>query len=583
MKNNVKIATFLICCFILITSCIKEDPKVDALITAPSSLIADATTTSLQFSLTTTREWKITTSTDWIASIDPSSSDNAVSNQTIEVTVSANTGDLRTGTITITSVDKTHEIMVSQAAAAPAVVLGQVFLMKATVVKESDGFNMLSDPGFEDYPNEDIGYFTPWWCADSFYTTENPHSGKRACGLDLNNISSNLGFQTLAAKPHTEYVITAYFKSNQDTGAPDTYLGIRKGSDRSVLKDVNKAPNFSTTWSRESVEFNTENQSLIEAFAFAFQKEGYVVYWDDVKVTRKDDKQDTYTLKNIVKVGSVFDELNGLTSSDGCIGWISGEGKTFLAFGECIGVGDAKTSYNALALSNNNNFQKDIASSLIKKDIVLPTAEGSCVPTAGVSVGNRQYIHYMESTDKAFAEPLWTVTKSGIAYSDDGGNNWKVTDVEWGPQDNFAQVALLKEDDYVYMYGTTAGRKIEEGEQYIKLARVPLEEMTTKSSWKYWNGNDWVDGVENGVYIVYGGTIGEISVTKDSVSGRYLMVYKSEKRNAVVVRDAANPQGDWSGEKLVYTETGEILSVPSIIGLSNNNELYFLISSAWGN
>ena len=156
MKNNVKIATFLICCFILITSCIKEDPKVDALITAPSSLIADATTTSLQFSLTTTREWKITTSTDWIASIDPSSSDNAVSNQTIEVTVSANTGDLRTGTITITSVDKTHEIMVSQAAAAPAVVLGQVFLMKAIVVKESDGFNMLSDPGFEDYPNEDI-------------------------------------------------------------------------------------------------------------------------------------------------------------------------------------------------------------------------------------------------------------------------------------------------------------------------------------------------------------------------------------------------------------------------------------------
>ena len=54
-----------------------------------------------------------------------------------------------------------------------------------------------------------------------------------------------------------------------------------------------------------------------------------MVYWDDVKVTRKDDK--TIYFENIVKVGSVFDELNGLTSSDGCIGWI-----LFLHFGNVL-------------------------------------------------------------------------------------------------------------------------------------------------------------------------------------------------------------------------------------------------------
>jgi hypothetical protein len=154
--------------------------------------------------------------------------------------------------------------------------------------------------------------------------------------------------------------------------------------------------------------------------------------------------------------------------------------------------------------------------------------------------------------------------------------------VNWGAESNFAQVAFLRDNGYVYMYGSTAGR-IVEGEQYMKLARVAENEMGNASSWTYWNGSSWVADESAAVAIIYVGTLGEISVIKNA-NGRYLMMYSTIKRDAIVVRDAASPEGDWSGEKIVLVDDeDEVLYAPTMLPVSAiGNDIYFLMSSAWG-
>lgn len=145
------------------------------------------------------------------------------------------------------------------------------------------------------------------------------------------------------------------------------------------------------------------------------------------------------------------------------------------------------------------------------------------------------------------------------------------------------QAALLRDNGYVYMYGAPAGR-ISEGEQYVKLARAAEAEMATQGGWKYWDGSNWAADASAAVPLVYAGTLGELSVIKNQTSGRYLMIYSSIKRDAIVIRDAAAPEGEWSGEKIVYVDADdEILSAPSFLPVSaEGNTVYFLMSSAWG-
>ena len=75
-----------------------------------------------------------------------------------------------------------------------------------------------------------------------------------------------------------------------------------------------------------------------------------------------------------------------------------------------------------------------------------------------------------------------------------------------------------------------------------------------------------------------------MSVIKNRTTGRYLMTYSSIKRDAIVIRDAAVPEGEWSGEKIVCVDDAdEILSAPSFLPISaEGNTVYFLMSSAWG-
>lgn len=555
----------------------------------PTSLILEADEISASFALTCTGPWQVTADCDWIVSIEPESGASSADNQTIMIGTTVNEGPLRTGKLTITCEDTGLDLQVSQAGVSSATVLGQTYLMKATLVEDEMGFNMLSDPGFEDHGSEAIDYKSPWWILAS-QRTDDAHSGKYAARQNFVE-AENIGFQTFAAKPHTDYVITAWFKSNQATENPDTYLGIRRSIEgRPVLLDNNKGPGISDSWSQQSVEFNSDVEPLLEAFSFIFPKDGYTITWDDVCVKRAGDNQKSYKLENVRNMGSIFDAFDGkITSADGCTAWASSTGSTMIAFGMNAGDGIKDVRYNALAVSDDTDFDDGLSVSFVEENGVpkeiLPASNGETgiIPTAGVDVNGIQWIHYMNVKDKQFASDLWEVNECGLAYSSDNGGTWARSSVTWPGTGDFVETAFLKDNGYVYMYGSSAGRTAA-GEQYVKLARVPETEMGTQSSWTYWDGADWNADIAKAVPIVYAGTLGELSVIRNSMSGRYLMTYFSIKRDAVVIRDAASPEGEWSGEKLVIVDSDdEQLYAPGFMPISaEGNNVFFLLSSAWG-
>ena len=553
----------------------------------PTTLILDADQTSCSFKLTASDAWSIESEAEWITTVTPSNGE-AGTDLVINVTVAANDGTLRSGKLTVKCGDKTATVTVSQATAANKAAFGQVYLMKATLIEDAKGFNMLSDPSFEDHASEAIDYKSPWWILGSDRVAD-PHTGDYAARLK-GSITENLGFQTVCARPYTDYEVSAWFKSNKDSENPDTYLGMRYGiTDRPVLKDENKGGSFSTSWSQSTTAFNTDRHSIVEAFAFSFEKADYVIQWDDVVLKRPGDNQKSYMLTSVEKVGSLAAALNGaITSFDGCTAWDGGDGKTMVAFGQNVGEAEFATKANALAYSTDNNITDGIDITVVNNDgkvkEILPLADGEkgIVPTAGVTAGGKQWIHYQSIDAKEFGSDMWTIKSSGLAYSEDSGNTWTRSNVSWGANSNFAQVALLNDNGYVYMYGSTAGR-IVEGEQFVKLARVAENEMGNASSWTYWNGSEWVAEESAATEIIYTGTLGEISVIKNA-NGRYLMMYSTIKRDAVVVRDAASPEGDWSGEKIVLVDDkDEVLYAPTMLPVSaQGNDIYFLVSSAWG-
>lgn len=565
-----------------------EGPTEDKVSFNPTSLILDAADVSGTFKLTTSGAWSISTTEPWITSIQPESGGSAVTDQVITLTVTPFEGDMNTGKVTVKCGSAIKDYTITQAGSGQSTTLGKANLMKATLIEDPMGFNLLSDPGFEDYAAEPLNYKSPWWIEFSQRSAD-AHTGNHSAEQNFTN-AENLGFQTFAGSPNTDYEISAWFKSNNAAENPDVYLGIRKSiPDRPVLKDENKGGGITDSWSQQTTAFNSGDISTLEAFAFVFTKDGYKYWWDDVCVKRPGDTQKSYKLDNVTTVGPIFSELDGIASADGLTLWDGGNGNTMLAFGPNAGANDKEPRANALAISTDGNLSDGITAEVVKDGdvpkVIIAAAGGDekgCVPTAGVSVGSRQYLHYMSVKEKAFAEDMWSVNKSSLAYSDDNGATWTKSDVSWGAGSNFAEVALLRDGGYVYMYGSSAGRTNTD-EQWVKLARAPENDLLTQSAWKYWNGSGWAENESEATAIAYAGTLGELSVIKNR-NGRYMMIYSSIKRNAVVLRDAASPQGEWSGEKIVLTDSDESrLFAPAFHPVSaSGNDIYFIVSSAFG-
>lgn len=264
------------------------------------------------------------------------------------------------------------------------------------------------------------------------------------------------------------------------------------------------------------------------------------------------------------------------------------KGKTVLLFGDTFGSGAPPNDdwrSNVLGRSSDRDPSDGLtidsmvtdrpghAKELIDQSAV-PGTEVTVIPTNGVSVGGRMYLHYMAV--RSWDSPgRWTLNRSGLAYSDDDGQNWTVSpDVVWPGDSNFGQVAFVKKGRYVYLFGIPGGRF-----GGVQLARVPRRQLLDLTSYRYWDGAGWVPDPA-AAETVAEAPAGELSVQWNSYYRTWLMTYLNEDKAAVVLRTADRLTGPWSDQQVVVTATeAPALYAPYLPPRWNNGkDIYFALS-----
>jgi hypothetical protein len=241
---------------------------------------------------------------------------------------------------------------------------------------------------------------------------------------------------------------------------------------------------------------------------------------------------------------------------------------------------------------------------------LIPTA-GMSLPTPGTRFGVTQYINFMSVTNWG-APGSWTTNFSGIAYSVDNGENWKVAPTSiryndpWSGNANFQQGAFVRPGDgYVYSYGTPNGRQ---GAAYVsRVLEKDILDVTkydyyskgTAGGWFGWGATPagWqrnnpaaatpVFGQDQGACGVAnaGNQVSEMSVQYNKQLKKYVTLY-GDQFNNIVMRTSDTPQGTWSTAKVLIGQQPGGIYAPmmhpwSSSTMGTGNDLYWNLSW-WG-
>ncbi|MBW1639889.1 DUF4185 domain-containing protein [Microbacterium resistens] len=283
-----------------------------------------------------------------------------------------------------------------------------------------------------------------------------------------------------------------------------------------------------------------------------------------------------------------------ITGTDLGIMWDDGEGHVLTAFGDTFG--NAWTGPGGGAPPNGNwrsnvltrSSDTDLSDGMLLDHAVqgpqgiarevIPSKkidgdEITVIPTTGISVGGRQYLGFMSV--RHWGPPgMWDTNHAGIAYSDDGGENWTVSDVRWDNPDGddpFQMQAWVQKGGTIYVFGTQNGRN-----GPASVARVPAAKLLDPAAYRYWDGRQWSKD-ETAAVAVMDAPMSEMSVQYDEHSGRYLMMTLSGED--IVLRTATAPEGPWSPAQTVASSA----DYPALYGgyfhpWNADGEIYFTMS-----
>ncbi len=261
------------------------------------------------------------------------------------------------------------------------------------------------------------------------------------------------------------------------------------------------------------------------------------------------------------------------------------DGALYMVFGDTFGPDQTDWRSNVMAVTTDDDpsdgltFDRMIedrpghAKELIAQEAV-PGDEVTIIPTYGIAVGDRMVLHYMAVSYWGLPGH-WDLSQSGLAYSDDGGENWTVDPAATWPADtNFAQVAFVERDGWIYAFGIPGGRF-----GGVALARVQPASILDLSAWEYWDGATWVPGDATAA-VINPAPIGELSVRWNSYYGKWLMMYLNEDTYSIVLRTADELTGPWTEERTVVSgEDFPALYAPFIPARWNDGpEIYFTMS-----
>lgn len=267
-----------------------------------------------------------------------------------------------------------------------------------------------------------------------------------------------------------------------------------------------------------------------------------------------------------------------ITATDLGILWDDGCGGVLAAFGDTYGEGwgghgagpdSADWRYNVLAHSTDTDLDSGL-----RFDWVVEREDGSAgqilgadnsgivehtvIPTAGIAVNGRNFLHYM-SVRRWGTPGRWRTNYGGLAYSDDGGHTWtkSATAVwpnrrtgRWLPRGGhpFQMVGFAGVlDGRVHLLGTPNGRF---GAGH--LARVRADDLLEPAAYEYWTRTGWA-GDPFAAEPVLSAPVAELSVQYNSCFDQWFVLHLDEHRAAIVLRTAPELTGPWTNGEVVVS------------------------------
>lgn len=289
------------------------------------------------------------------------------------------------------------------------------------------------------------------------------------------------------------------------------------------------------------------------------------------------------------------------------IPWDDGRGGVLVAFGDTYGAGwggngagppHADWRCNVLGRSSAtdlsdgmalDDFVEDApghAAQILERD-PLPGREETVIPTAGIALGGRNYLHYM-SVQRWGLPGRWRTNYAGIAYSDDGGRSWVKDRVarwpnRWRGRHPFQLAAFAHDGEHLHVLGTPNGRF---GAAHLARVRPDpggdADPVLDPGAYEYYDGARWQRDRRAAVPVVPG-PVAELSVEYSARLGRWLMLHLDEHRAAIVLRTATSLTGPWTGPDVVVSGRDH----PALYGsylhpwTVDGPEVYFTMSR-WG-
>lgn len=260
-------------------------------------------------------------------------------------------------------------------------------------------------------------------------------------------------------------------------------------------------------------------------------------------------------------------------------------GRTCFVFGDTYGPKRTHRRSNLLAwsasleLPDAARFEGMVTDARGRARDLLPRhlwrREVTRIPTYGVSIEGRMYLHYMSV--RRWGRPgEWTLSGAGLAYSDDDGLSWtQPREARWQPGSPFGQVAFVHLQGYLYLFGIPGGRF-----GLLKLARVPEQSVLDFRCYEYWTGHYWEQKAVGRAAAILPPPVGELSVRWSKHLRKWVMMYLDERRGAIVLRTAEHLVGPWSKPEVVTTskEYPQLYAPYMLPHAESEGGLYFTMS-----
>lgn len=446
-----------------------------------------------------------------------------------------------------------------------------VYLAKASIVADPNGFNMLTDGGFENFAGDENWkakslYFMPDYVTEA----EAPLTGSRSLHADVGFDGwGDVAVQSICLKKNKSYTLSLWYQGAWK--GLNCYMGFRGASPHDV--NTNNADK-NDVWEEYTYTYENTDDIKVDAFFGGFCWFDLWLELDDMKVIPTGSTNDSFMPSNasVTATSLVNASYNEVASAEKIVAWKEADGKIAGMLHNAT-VGE-NTLHNAFYTAKGDMKVVTVATE--------SATASALIPTAGITVNGTKYVHFYEyagettpgpDDDAETFVPDWTATGS-VVYSSADGAAWTATSLEWPADSKFIRAAYVQNGEYVYMFGTPAGDQA----RMTYVARVKAADFGTLSAYQYWAGEEWVADASLAVGIMFGPT-DCMSVVYNSSNYTYMMVYRSATTGCLVYRDAGLPEGEWSGEKILLADpdADTQLYAPQVVAVSGN-ELQFVAS-----